>query len=222
MPIACQSGEGLTGICHVFTLQKYYFFVGERYEYRKICVVSDILSLFLREDVILRSADGYRVKRAFAVRLSNWQLFEGGRGPATLRRPRRGDVCAVLRLCHAWVRTYPGAERENMWHVDRKSPLQWEKRGAFNEKYASSCTKRPVFRIFLPVGRARGRLFRRQVGRSIFGGDSMRTKEGKAGSLPQQKSPLQGRGCAAKGLYSKCAARWATVIRLDVAGGRDR
>ena len=145
MPIACQSGEGLTGVCHVFTLQKYYFFVGERYEYRKTCVASDILSLFLREDVILRFADGHWAKRAFAARLSNWQLFEVGRGTATLRRPRRGDVCAVLRLCHAWVRTYPGAERENMWHVDRKSPRQWKKSGAFNEKYASSYTKRPVF-----------------------------------------------------------------------------
>ena len=145
MPIACQSGEGLTGICHVFTLQKYYFFVGERYEYRKTCVASDILSLFLCEDVILRFADGHWVKPAFGTRLSNWQFIEGAREAATLRRPRRGDVCAVLRLCHAWVRTYPGAERENRWHVDRKSPLQWEKRGAFNEKYASSCTKRPVF-----------------------------------------------------------------------------
>lgn len=145
MPIVCQSGEGLTGVCHVFTLQKYYFFAGERYEYRKTCVASDILSLFLREDVILRSAAGYRAKWAFAARLSNWQLFAGGRGAVTLRRPRRGDVCAVLRLCHARMRTYPGAERENMWHIDRKSPLQWEKRGAFTEKYASSCTKRPVF-----------------------------------------------------------------------------
>ena len=80
MPIACQSGEGLTGVCHVFTLQKYYFFVGERYEYRKTCIASDILSLFLREDVILHSAAGYRAKRAFAARLSNWQLFAGGRG----------------------------------------------------------------------------------------------------------------------------------------------
>lgn len=222
MPIACQSGEGLTGVCHVFTLQKYYFFVGERYEYRKTCVASDILSLFLREDVILRSADGHRVKPAFGTRLSNWQLFAGGREMATLRRPLCGDVCAVLRRCHAWVRTYPGAERENMWHVDRKSPLRWKKRGAFNEKYASSCTKRPVFRIFLPVGRPRGRLFRRQVGRIILRGDSVRTKEGKEGSLPQQKIPLAGRGCAAKGIYSKCAARWATAIRLDVAGGRDR
>ena len=43
MPIVCQSGEGLTGVCHVFTLQKYYFFVGERYEWVKTCVVSDIL-----------------------------------------------------------------------------------------------------------------------------------------------------------------------------------
>ena len=189
MPIVCQSGEGLTGVCHVFTLQKYYFFVGERYEYRKTCVVSDILSLFLREDVILRSADGYRVKRAFAVRLSNWQLFEGGRGPATLRRPRRGDVCAVLRLCHAWVRTYPGAERENMWHVDRKSPLQWEKRGTLQRKSASFCTKRPVFRIFLPVGRPRGRLFRRQVGCFILGRDSMRTKGGKREAFHSKKSP---------------------------------
>ncbi len=200
MPIACQSGEGLTGVCHVFTLQKYYFFVGERYEYRKTCIASDILSLFLREDVILRYADGHRVKRAFAVRLSNWQIFEGGRGKATLRRPRRGDVCAVLRLCHAWVRTYPGAVRENMWHVDRKSPLRWKKRGTLQRKCASSCTKRPVFRIFLPVGRPRAMPFRRQVGCFILGGDSMRTKEGKAGSLPQQKIPLAGRGCAAKGI----------------------
>lgn len=205
MPIVCQSGEGLTGVCHVFTLQKYYFFVGERYEYRKTCVASDILSLFLREDVILRSAAGYRAKRAFAARLSNWQHFAGGRGTATLRRPRRGDVCAVLRLCHAWVRTYPGAERENMWHVDRKSPLQWEKRGTFNEKYASSCTKRPVFRIFLPVGRAQGRLFRRQVGRSIVEGDSMRTKEGKEGSLPQQKIPFARARVRCKGdLFEMC------------------
>ena len=80
MPIVCQSGEGLTGVCHVFTLQKYYFFVGERYEYRKTCVASDILSLFLSEDVILHSVAGYRAKRAFAARLSNWQLFAGGRG----------------------------------------------------------------------------------------------------------------------------------------------
>lgn len=222
MPIACQSGEGLTGVCHVFTLQKYYFFVGERYEYRKTCVASDILSLFLREDVILRSAAGHRVKPAFGTRLSNWQLFEDGRGKATLRRPRRGDVCAVLRLCHAWVRTYPGAERENMWHVDRKSPLRWKKCGTLQRKCASFCTKRPVFRIFLPVGRPRGRLFSRQVGCFILGGDSMRTKEGKEGSFPQQKIPFAGRGCAAKGIYSICAARWATVIRLDVAGGRDR
>lgn len=205
MPIVCQSGEGLTGVCHVFTLQKYYFFVGERHEYRKTCVASDILSLFLREDVILRSAAGYRAKRAFAARLSNWQLFARGRGAVPLRRPRRGDVCAVLRLCHAWVRTYPGAERENRWHVDRKSPLQWEKRGAFNEKYASSCTKRPVFRIFLPVGRARGRLFRRQVGRSIVEGDSMRTKEGKEGSLPQQKIPFAAEQVCCKGdLFEMC------------------
>lgn len=200
MPIVCQSGEGLTGVCHVFTLQKYYFFVGERYEYRKTCVASDILSLFLREDVILRSEDGHRVKPAFGVCLSNWQLFEGGRGPATLRRPRRGDVCAVLRLCHAWVRTYPGAVRENMWHVDRKSPLRWEKRGTLQRKCASFCTKRPVFRIFLPVGRPRAMPFRRQVERFILGGDSVRTKEGKEGSLPQQKIPLAGRGCAAKGI----------------------
>lgn len=200
MPIACQSGEGLTGICHVFTLQKYYFFVGERYEYRKTCVASDILSLFLREDVILRSADGHRVKPAFAARLSNWQLYEGAREAAALRRPRRGVVRAVLSLCHARVRTYPGAVCENMWHVDRKSPLRWKKCGTLQRKCASFCTKRPVFRIFLPVGRSRGRLFRRQVGRFILGGDAMRTKEGKEGSLPQQKIPLAGRGCAAKGI----------------------
>lgn len=205
MPIACQSGEGLTGVCHVFTLQKYYFFVGERYEYRKTCVASDILSLFLREDVILRSAAGYWAKWAFAARLSNWQLFAGGRGTATLRRPRRGDVCAVLRLCHARMRTYPGAERENMWHVDRKSPLQWEKRGTLQRKCASFCTKRPVFRIFLPVGRSQGRLIRRQVGRSIFGGDSMRTKEGKEGSLPQQKIPFARARVRCKGdLFEMC------------------
>ena len=205
MPIACQSGEGLTGVCHVFTLQKYYFFVGERYEYRKTCVASDILSLFLREDVILRSADGHQVKPAFGTRLSNWQLFEGGRWTATLRRPRRGDVCAVLRLCHAWVRTYPGAERENMWHVDRKSPLQWEKRGTLQRKCASFCTKRPVFRIFLSSEGRKGAVSPSGGAFHLFGGDSMRTKEGKAGSLPQQKIPLAGRGCAAKGiLFEMC------------------
>ena len=205
MPIACQSGEGLTGVCHVFTLQKYYFFVGERYEYRKTCVASDILSLFLREDVILRSAAAYRAKRAFATRLSNWQFYEGGRGPATLRRPRRGDVCAVLRFCHAWVRTYPRAERENMWHVDRKSPLRWKKRGTFNEKCASFCTKRPVFWIFLPVGRPRGRLFRRQVGRFILGGDSMRTKEGEEGKPSTAKNPLCRARVRCKGdLFEMC------------------
>lgn len=189
MPIACQSGEGLTGVCHVFTLQKYYFFVGERYEYRKTCVASDILSLFLREDVILRSADGYRVKRAFGTRLSNWQLFAGGRGTAALRRPRRGDVCAVLRLCHAWVRTYPGAVRENMWHVDRKSPLRWKKRGTSQRKCASFCTKRPVFRIFLPVGRLRGRLFRRQVGVSSSEGTRCERRRGKREAFHSKKSP---------------------------------
>ena len=205
MPIACQSGEGLTGICHVFTLQKYYFFVGERYEYRKTCVASDILSLFLREDVILRSAAGYRVKPAFGTRLSNWQLFEGGRWTATLRRPRRGDVRAVLRLCHAWVRTYPRAERENMWHVDRKSPLRWKKRGTSQRKCASFCTKRPVFRIFLPVGRLRGRLFRRQVGVSSSEGTRCERRRGKREAFHSKKSPLQGRGCAAKGiLFEMC------------------
>lgn len=200
MPIACQSGEGLTGVCHVFTLQKYYFFVGERYEYRKTCVASDILSLFLREDVILRSAAGYRAKRAFAARLSNWQFIEGAREAATLRRPRRDDVCAVLRLCHAWVRTYPGAERENMWHVDRKSPLRWKKRGTLHRKCASFCTKRPVFRIFLPVGRPRAMPFRRQVGCFILGEDSVRTKEGKEGKPSTAKNPLcKGEGALQRG-----------------------
>ena len=222
MPIACQSGEGLTGVCHVFTLQKYYFFVGERYEYRKTCVASDILSLFLREDVILRSADGHRVKRAFAARLSNWQLFEGGREAATLRRPRRGDVCAVLRLCHAWVRTYPGAERENMWHVDRKSPRHWKKRD-FATKMREFLHKAPRFLNLLARRKAARELFRRQVGRSIFSeGTRCERRRGKREAFHSKKSPLQGRGCAAKGIYSKCAARWATVIRLDVAGGRDR
>ena len=189
MPIACQSGEGLTGVCHVFTLQKYYFFVGERYEYRKTCVASDILSLFLREDVILRSADGHRVKPAFGARLSNWQFIEGGREAATLRRPRRGDVCAVLRLCLATVRTYPGAVRENMWHVDRKSPLRWKKRGTLQRKCASFYTKRPVFRIFLPVGRPRGRLFRRQVGRSSSEGTRCERRRGKREAFHSKKSP---------------------------------
>ena len=222
MPIACQSGEGLTGVCHVFTLQKYYFFVGERYEYRKTCVASDILSLFLREDVILHSAAGYRAKRAFAARLSNWQLFEGGRGKATLRRPRRGDVCAVLRLCLATMRTYPRAERENMWHVDRKSPLQWKKSGTLQQKCASFCTKRPVFRIFLPVEDRVGGCFAVRWGVSSSEGTRCERRRGKREAFHSKKSPLQGRGCAAKGIYSKCAARWATVIRLDVAGGRDR
>ena len=184
MPIVCQSGEGLTGVCHVFTLQKYYFFVGERYEYRKTCVVSDILSLFLCEDVILRSADGHRVKRAFGARLSNWQFIEGARGKATLRRPRRGDVCAVLRLCLATVRTYPRAERENMWHVDRKSPLRWKKRGTLQRKCASFCTKRPVFRIFLPSeGRVRCRF---AVRWSVSSSEGTRCgrRRGKRGSLP--------------------------------------
>ena len=205
MPIACQSGEGLTGVCHVFTLQKYYFFVGERYEYRKTCVASDILSLFLREDVILRSADGCRAKRAFGTRLSNWQLFEGGREAATLRRPRRGDVCAVLRLCLATVRTYPGAERENMWHVDRKSPLRRKKRGTFATKMREFLHKAPRFPNLLARRKAARELFRRQVGRSIFGGDSMRTKEGKAGSLPQQKIPFARARVGCKGdLFEMC------------------
>lgn len=189
MPIACQSSEGLTGVCHVFTLQKYYFFVGERYEYRKTCIASDILSLFLCEDVILRSADGHRVKPAFAAGLSNWQLFEGGRGTATLRRPRRGDVCAVLRLCHAWVRTYPGAVRENMWHVDRKSPLRWKKRGTSQRKCASFCTNRPVFRIFLPVGRPRGRLFAVRWGISSSEGTRCERRRGKREAFHSKKSP---------------------------------
>ncbi len=145
MPIACQSGEGLTGVCHVFTLQKYYFFVGERYEYRKTCVASDILSLFLREDVILRSADGHRVKPAFGARLSNWQFYEGAREAATLRRARRGDVRAVLRLCHARVRTYPEAVRENMRHVDRKSPLRRKKTRGFQRKMREFLHKAPRF-----------------------------------------------------------------------------
>ena len=222
MPIACQSGEGLTGVCHVFTLQKYYFFVGERYEYRKTCVASDILSLFLREDVILRSAAGYRAKRAFAARLSNWQLFAGGRGTATLRRPRRGDVCAVLRLCHAWVHTYPGAERENMWHVDRKSPLQWEKAGLCNENARVSAQSAPFSGSSCPSEGRVGGCFAVRWGVSSSEGTRCERRRGKREASHCKKSPLQGRGCAAKGIYSKCAARWATVIRLDVAGGRDR
>lgn len=176
MPIACQSGEGLTGVCHVFTLQKYYFFVGERYECRKTCVASDILSLFLREDVILRSAAGHRVKPAFAARLSNWQIFEGGRGKATLRRPRRGDVCAVLRLCHATVRTYPRAERENRRDAGKKLPAGREKREALQRECASFCGKCSILRIFLPIVRPRGRSFPLPGG--VFGcrGDSMQTK----------------------------------------------
>ncbi len=189
MPIACQSGEGLTGICHVFTLQKYYFFVGERYEYRKTCVASDILSLFLREDVILRSADGHQVKPAFAARLSNWQLFEGGRGTATLRRPRRGDVCAVLRLCLAWVRTYPRAERENMWHVDRKSPLRWKKRGTLQRKCVSFYTKRPVFRIFLPSEGCVGGCFAVRWGVSSSEGTRCGRRRGKREAFHSKKSP---------------------------------
>ena len=199
MPIVCQSGEGLTGVCHVFTLQKYYFFVGERYEYRKTCVASDVLSLFLREDVILRFADGHWVKRAFAVHLSNWQLFEGGRGPATLRRPRRGDVCAVLRLCFATVRTYPGAVRENMWHVDRKSPLRWKKRGTSQRKCASFCTNRPVFRIFLSSEGRVGGCFTVRWDVPSSEGTRCERRRGKREAFHSEKSPLQGRGCAAKG-----------------------
>lgn len=199
MPIACQSGEGLTGVCHVFTLQKYYFFVGERYEYRKTCVVSDILSLFLCEDVILRFADGHWVKRAFAVRLSNWQFIEGARGKATLRRPRQGDVCAVLRLCHAWVRTYPGAVRENMWHVDRKSPLRWKKCGTLQRKCASFCTKRPVFRIFLPSEGRVGGCFAVRWGVSSSEGTRCEQRKGKRGSLPQQKIPFAAKRVRCKG-----------------------
>ena len=184
MPIACQSSEGLTGVCHVFTLQKYYFFVGERYEYRKTCVASDILSLFLCEDVILRSADGHRVKPAFAARLSNWQLFEGGRGTATLRRPRRGDVCAVLRLCHAWVRTYPGAVRENMWHVDRKSPLRWKNAGLCNENARVSAQSAPFSGSSCPLeGRVRCR-FAVRWGVSSSEGTRCGRRRGKRGSLP--------------------------------------
>lgn len=189
MPIVCQSGEGLTGVCHVFTLQKYYFFVGERYEYRKTCVASDILSLFLREDVILRSADGHQVKPAFGTRLSNWQFIEGARGKATLRRPRRGDVCAVLRLGHAWGRTYPGAERENMWHVDRKSPLQWKKSGTLQQKCASFCTKRPVFRIFLPVEDRVGGCFAVRWGVSSSEGTRCERRRGKREAFHSKKSP---------------------------------
>lgn len=204
MPIACQSGEGLTGVCHVFTLQKYYFFVGERYEYRKTCIASDILSLFLREDVILHSAAGYRAKRAFAARLSNWQLFAGGRGAVTLRRPRRGDVCAVLRLCHAWVRTYPGAERENMWHVDRKSPLQWEKRGAFNEKIRKFLHKAPRFPNLLAHCKAAweavspsGGAFHPRRGLDADEG-------GERGKPPTAKNPLCSEASALqRGFYSK-------------------
>lgn len=199
MPIACQSGEGLTGVCHVFTLQKYYFFVGERYEYRKTCIASDILSLFLREDVILRSAAGYRVKWAFAARLSNWQLFSGGREAVTLRRPRRGDVCAVLRLCHARMRTYPGAERENMWYIDRKSPRQWKKSGAFNEKCASFCTKRPAFRIFLPVGRPQGSCFAVRWGVPSSEGTRCERRRGKREAFHSKNPLCKGEGALQRG-----------------------
>lgn len=75
-----------------------------------------------------------------------------------------------------------------------------EKKRDFATKMREFLHKAPRFPDLLARGRPRGRLFRRQVGRFILGGDSMRTKEGKEGSLPQQKIPLAGRGCAAKGI----------------------
>ena len=188
---------------------------------KNMCRVGYIITFSLR-----RCGFALRVrplaKQLLDVRLTNWQLFAGGRGAVALRRPRRGDVCAVLRLCHAWVRTYPGAEREDMWHVDRKSPQQWKKSGAFNEKYASSCTKRHVFRIFLPVGRPQGSCFAVRWGVPSSEGTRCERRRGKREAFHCKKSPLQGRGCTAKGNYSKCAARWGAGIRLDVADGRDR
>ena len=80
-----------------------------------------------------------------------------------------------------------------------------EKKRDFATKMREFLHKAPRFPNLLARRKAARELFRRQVGRSIFGGDSMRTKEGKEGSLPQQKIPFAGAGVRCKGdLFEMC------------------
>lgn len=62
----------------------------------------------------------------------------------------------------------------------------------FATKMREFLHKAPRFPDLLARRKAAWELFRRQVGRFILGGDSVRTKEGKEGSLPQQKIPFAG------------------------------
>ena len=145
-----------------------------------------------------RPAIGQSGHSPLACRIGSFLRAEGGRRACS---DHGGAMCAQ---CCASVTPgcapYPGAERENMWHVDRKSPLQWEKRGAFNEKYASSCTKRPVFRIFFPVGRPQGSCFAVRWGVPSFRRGLDANEGGERGKPSTAKNPLcKGEGALQRG-----------------------
>jgi len=65
-----------------------------------------------------------------------------------------------------------------------------EKKRGFQRKMREFLHKAPCFPNLLASRKAARELFRRQAGRSIFGGDSMRTKEGKEGKPSTAKNPL--------------------------------
>lgn len=80
-----------------------------------------------------------------------------------------------------------------------------EKKRDFATKMRKFLHKAPRFLNLLARRKAARELFRRQVGRSIFGGDSMRTKEGKEGSLSLQKIPFARARVRCKGdLFEMC------------------
>jgi hypothetical protein len=75
----------------------------------------------------------------------------------------------------------------------------------FATKMREFLHKAPRFPDLLARRKAAWELFRRQVGRFILGGDSMRTKEGKEGSLPLQKIPFaRARGRCKGDLFEMC------------------
>ena len=80
-----------------------------------------------------------------------------------------------------------------------------EKTRDFATKMREFLHKAPRFPDLLAVGRPRAMPFRRQVGRFILRGDSVRTKEGKEGSLSLQKIPFARARVRCKGdLFEMC------------------
>lgn len=80
-----------------------------------------------------------------------------------------------------------------------------EKTRGFATKMREFLHKAPRFPNLLAHRKAARELFRRQVGRFILRGDSMRTKEGKEGKPSTAKNPLSRARVRCKGdLFEMC------------------